>query len=118
MDRLNELLLQPRRIRAGEGPSHDLLTLQRRAREIAMGAIVRETPVRRITHRLDGVLLHPVAGPIILAAVMFLMFQSVFSWSKIPADALAAAMLDVGNWVGNALPASWFRSMIVDGVFA
>src|SRR6478752_1835201 len=48
MDRLGGLLLQPRKIRAGEGPTHDLLHLQRRAREIAMGAIVRETQVRRI----------------------------------------------------------------------
>jgi ferrous iron transport protein B len=118
MDRLNELLLQPRKIRAGDGPTHDLLTLQRRAREIAMGAILRETPVRRITHRLDGVLLHPIAGPIILAVIMFLMFQAVFSWSKIPADALGAATLDLGSWVGQALPDGVLRSLIVDGVFA
>src|SRR5919112_6170634 len=45
----------------------DLIHLQRRAREIATAAVVSETPVRRWTHRLDAVLLHPVAGPIILA---------------------------------------------------
>ena len=118
MDRLNELLLQPRKIRAGDGPSHDPLTLQRRAREIAMGAIVRETPVRRITHRLDGLLLHPIAGPLILAAIMFLMFQAVFSWSEIPADALGAATLSLGAMIGNALPGGVLRSLIVDGVFA
>ena len=50
MERLGALLAEPRKIRAGDGPTHDLLLLQRRAREIAMGAIVRETPVRRITH--------------------------------------------------------------------
>ena len=118
MERLSVLLAQPRKIRAGEGPTHDLLQLQRRAREIAMGAIVRETPVRRITHRLDGLLLHPIAGPIILAAIMFLMFQAVFTWSTVPADALEAATLSVGNWIGNALPDGLFRSMIVDGIFA
>ncbi len=64
---LDTLLLTPREIRAGDGPSHDALTLQRRARDIAVGAIVSETPVRRITHRLDGILLHPLIGPIILA---------------------------------------------------
>jgi len=118
MERLGGLLLEPRKLRAGEGPTHDLLQLQRKAREIAMNAILRETPVRRITHQLDGVLLHPVAGPIILAAVMFLMFQAVFSWSVVPADALQAATLSVGNWVGNALADSWLRSLIVDGIFA
>ena len=118
MARLNELLIEPRKIRAGEGPSHDPLTLQRRSREIAMAAIIRETPVRRITHRLDGLLLHPIAGPIILAAVLFLMFQAVFSWSVIPADALEAATLSLGQAIGNALPHGVLRSMIVDGVFA
>ena len=122
MERLGTLLASSpslaRKIRAGEEPTHDLLTLQRRARDIALGAIVRETPVRRITHGLDGLLLHPVAGPIILAAIMFLMFQAVFSWSAIPADALEAATLSAGDWIGNALPDGWLRSMIVDGVFA
>ena len=33
----------------------DLIHLQRRAREIATAAVVRETPVRRWTHRLDSV---------------------------------------------------------------
>ena len=118
LERLGVLLAQPRKIRAGEGPTSDLLSLQRRARAIALGSIVRETPVRRITHRLDGLLLHPTAGPIILAAILFLMFQAVFSWSAVPADALEAATLSAGNWVGNALPEGLFRSMIVDGVFA
>jgi ferrous iron transport protein B len=118
MERLGGLLLEPRKLRAGDGPTHDLIQLQRKAREIAMNAILRETPVRRITHQLDGVLLHPVAGPVILAAVMFLMFQAVFSWSVVPADALQAATLSVGNWVGNALADSWLRSLIVDGIFA
>jgi ferrous iron transport protein B len=118
MEQLQALLLQPRKVRAGEAPSHELLPLQRRARDIAMGAILRETPVRRITHQLDGVLLHPIAGPLILAAIMFLMFQAVFSWSVVPADALEAATLQLGQAIGDALPHGWLRSMIVDGMFA
>ena len=118
MERLHTLLLAPRTIRAGEGPSHDPLHLQRRARDIAMAAIVSETPVRRITHRLDGLLLHPVAGPLILAAILFVMFQAVFAWSVIPADALEAGTLWLGQAIGNALPDGFLRSLIVDGVFA
>jgi ferrous iron transport protein B len=118
MNRLHGLLQAPRTIRAGKGPSHDPLHLQRRAREIAMAAIVSETPVRRITHRLDGLLLHPFAGPLILAAILFVMFQAVFAWSVVPADALEAATLWLGQAIGNALPGGVFRSLIVDGVFA
>ena len=118
MERLHGLLITPRSIRAGEGPSHDPLHLQRRAREIAMAAIVSETPVRRITHRLDGLLLHAVAGPLILAAILFVMFQAVFAWSVVPADALEAGTLALGQAIGNALPDGIFRSLIIDGIFA
>ena len=115
---LNALLLTPGLIRPGAGPSHDPLTLQRRARDIALAAIVSETPTRRITHRLDGLFLHPYIGPLILAAVLFVMFQAVFAWSAVPADWLEALTLDLGRAVGAALPQGVLRSMIVDGVFA
>jgi ferrous iron transport protein B len=63
-------------------------------------------------------LLHPIAGPVILATILFLMFQAVFTWASVPADALETATLAVGNWIGNALPDGALRSLIIDGVFA
>ena len=96
----------------------DLVHLQRRAREIATAAVVSETPVRRWTHRLDGVLLHPVIGPIILALIMFVMFQAVFAWSQLPVSWIADAVAWLSNTVSAALPAGLLRSMVVDGVIA
>ena len=112
------LVAQPRRVRAGAGPSHDGLLLQRRARAIALSAIVRETPVRRLTHRLDSALLHPIFGPIILAAILFVMFQAVFAWSAIPADALDRLVGGTGARIGAMLPDGVLRSLVVDGLFA
>ena len=111
------LVTAPRQLRAGAGPSHDGFTLQRRAREIALGAILSEAPARRFNHSLDSVLLHPLIGPIILAAILFVMFQAVFAWSKPPADALAALVATVGGWIGTELASGVFRSLIVDGLF-
>ena len=118
LGQLDHMLLRPRTIRPGTGPSHDGFTLQRRARDLALGAILRETPTRRLTHRLDGLLLHPVAGPLILALILFVMFQAVFAWSAPPADFLAALVAKVGGAIGTALPPGIFRSLIVDGLFA
>ena len=118
LGQLDHMLLRPRTIRPGTGPSHDGFTLQRRARDLALGAILRETPTRRLTHRLDGLLLHPVAGPLILALILFVMFQAVFAWSAPPADFLAALVAKVGGAIGTALPTGIFRSLIVDGLFA
>ena len=117
-DALGSLLLTPRLVRAGDGPTHDGFALQRRAREIALGAIISEAPRRRFNHSLDSILLHPLAGPLILAAIMFVMFQSVFSISTIPADAISAGVASLGAWVAPLLPSGLFRSLIVDGVIA
>ena len=94
---LADLLIGPRRVRAGEGPSHDPLALQRRARAIATSAVISETPVRRLTHRLDAVLLHPIAGPLILATILFVMFQAVFAWSETPVGWIEAGMSALGQ---------------------
>jgi ferrous iron transport protein B len=96
----------------------DLILLQRRAREIATAAVINETPVRRWTHRLDSVLLHPVAGPIILAALMFVMFQAVFAWSAVPMDRIGDGVAWLSSAVTKALPPGLFRSLIVDGAIA
>jgi ferrous iron transport protein B len=96
----------------------DLVHLQQRAREIATAAVVSETPVRRWTHRLDAILLHPVIGPIILALIMFVMFQAVFAWSKAPQDWIGSGVTWLSALVRGALPQGLLRSMIVDGAIA
>ncbi|MBV8908584.1 MAG: ferrous iron transporter B [Sphingomonas sp.] len=96
----------------------DLIHLQRRAREIATAAVISETPVHRWTHRLDSVLLHPVLGPIILALIMFVMFQAVFAWSETPKGWIEDGIAALSAQVSGALPAGLLRSMIVDGAIA
>ena len=68
--------------------------------------------------RLDRVLLHPVAGPLILSVILFLLFQAVFSWAEGPKNALQASMTWVGSQLSALLPEGWLRSLIVDGVIA
>jgi ferrous iron transport protein B len=72
--------------------------------------------------RVDRVLLHPVAGPIILMVVLFLLFQAVFSWAQPPMDAIKDGMSALGELIRNVLPGDgvfgYVRSLIVDGVIA
>lgn len=104
--------------RVHEHVKSDLIHLQRRAREIATAAVVSETPVRRWTHRLDAVLLHPIVGPLILAAIMFVMFQAVFAWSEAPKSWIEDGVTWLGGQVAAALPPGLLRSMVVDGAIA
>jgi ferrous iron transport protein B len=92
------------------------LEIAREARRMATAAIVSENPVRRWTHRLDRVLLHPIAGVAILALVMFAMFQAVFAWSETPIGWIEGGMATLGTLVTDALPEGALRSLLVDGV--
>ncbi|MEO6359126.1 MAG: ferrous iron transporter B [Sphingomicrobium sp.] len=112
---LDDVLDGPVRRPMPDIPS-DLIQLQRRARTIATAAVVRETPVRRWTHRLDSLLLHPVAGFLILLTVMFLMMQAVFGVSETPVAWLESGLAVLGDAASSNLPDGLFRSLIVDGV--
>ncbi|HEY9107628.1 MAG TPA: ferrous iron transporter B [Roseateles sp.] len=68
--------------------------------------------------RVDRVLLHPVAGSLILAVLLFLLFQAVFSWAEPPKDLIEAGMAWLGEQAGQLLPEGWLRSLVVDGVIA
>jgi ferrous iron transport protein B len=68
--------------------------------------------------RIDSVVLHPAAGPLILALILFLVFQAVFAWAQVPMDAIKSGVGLFGDWVAHALPATLFRDLLVNGVIA
>ncbi len=68
--------------------------------------------------RIDAVVLHPVAGPLILGVILFLVFQAVFAWAQAPMDAIKAGVGMFGEWVNHALPASLLKDLFVNGVLA
>jgi len=71
-----------------------------------------------LSDRVDAVVLHPVAGPLILAVVLFLVFQAVFAWAQAPMDAIKFGVTAFGNWLGAALPASLLKDLLINGVLA
>jgi ferrous iron transport protein B len=68
--------------------------------------------------RIDAVVLHPVAGPLILAVILFLVFQAVFAWAQAPMDGIKAGVSLFGEWVSHALPESLLKDLFVNGVLA
>ena len=70
------------------------------------------------TGKVDNVLLHPVAGLAILLAVLFLMFQAVFTWAAPIEDLVDAGFAAFGAFVGQALPDGLLKSFITQGLIA
>ena len=91
---------------------------QKRARAVANAAIIAEAPARATTRLIDSVVLHPLAGPIILATLLFVMFQAVFAWATPFADAIDGGFSALHNLVADSLPPSVFRSFLADGVIS
>jgi ferrous iron transport protein B len=96
--------------------------LQREVRRILAivepGIAPNTAHAKRFQHRLDGVVMHPVWGLAILAVVLFLIFQAVFSWANVPMDAIKAAMAGLGEWTTTHMADGPLRSLLVDGVIA
>jgi ferrous iron transport protein B len=70
------------------------------------------------TARIDKVLLQPVAGLLILSAIMFVIFQAVFTWATPAADLIDAGFVWLGGVVGQVLGEGLLHSLIVDGLIA
>jgi ferrous iron transport protein B len=71
-----------------------------------------------MSDRIDRAVLHPVLGPLMLAVLLFLIFQAVFAWAEAPMGWIEAGTAWLGDAVGSALPEGWLKSLIVDGVIA
>jgi ferrous iron transport protein B len=96
----------------------ELTATQREVRRI-LAAVGYVEPLRdRALARLDSIVMNPVAGPILLAVLLFLMFQAVFSWAQAPVALITSAMTQFGATVQSLLPAGPLRSLLVGGVIA
>ena len=92
--------------------------LQREVRRILALVCPSAPRLGRFQHRIDAVVMHPVWGLLVLAAVLFLIFQAVFSWATLPMDLIKEAMAVVGEWITGAMADGPLRSLLVDGVVA
>ena len=90
-----------------------------RVAEIQRGATEESAPPgETFSDRLDRVLTHKVWGTLIFLAIMTLMFQSIFTFAKVPMDALQAGVDWLGNLVTRMIPPGDLTSLLVDGVIA
>lgn len=75
-------------------------------------------PVKTWTDRLDKLFLHPVGGYLFFLAILFIMFQAVFTWATYPMDAIDSGIAFLNDWLKGILPESTFRGLLTDGLIA
>ncbi|QTD57003.1 ferrous iron transporter B [Parasphingorhabdus cellanae] len=89
--------------------------LRKQAKKIANLTVVSETAGRRWSEHADAMFLHPIAGPIILLAIMFVMFQAVFAWSEAPIGWIEGATEWAAAGVEASLGEGFLRDFIIEG---
>ena len=92
--------------------------LQAEVTDIMSAAVQSGSDANQASDRIDSVVLHPFIGYLLLGAVLFLIFQAVFSWAAPFMDAIETSVSAVAALVKAALPDGILRSLLVDGIIA
>ena len=104
---------------AAPGAAHlGAAELQARVRRILALVSPQVPTLGRFQYKLDAVVMHPVWGLVLLAVVLFLIFQAVFSWANVPMDAIKDAVAATGDFITAHMQDGPLRSLLVDGVVA
>lgn len=70
------------------------------------------------TQRLDHLFLHPVFGLLILFFILFFVFQAVFSWAKIPQEAIQDGFNALQGFLNQSMSKGPLQSLLTDGILA
>lgn len=107
----------PQPVPAWEAPDrHAMRDLQRQADALIAACVTMPAQTYSTTARIDKVLLHPLAGLVVLFAILFVMFQAVFTWEQAPMDAISNLFDWLGVLAGHVLPEGPLLSFVRDGV--
>ena len=96
----------------------DLRAAQREADRIIRVAVSAAARPETLTGRVDAVLLHPVAGLLILLGLLFVLFQAVFTGAKPLMDFISSGFDALGAMAHDAMPAGLLQSFIQNGVIS
>ena len=116
-----ERALNSAKVRASEptpAAQPSMLTIQQEVARILAIAVPQGPRVQRFNHDIDAVVMHPVWGLFLLAALLLMIFQAVFSWANVPMDAIKWGVSATGEFLTAHMPPGLLQSLLVDGVVA
>ena len=77
-----------------------------------------EAQKESFTTQLDKILTHKVGGIVIFLAILFLIFQSIFTFSAYPMDFIEWSFREFSTWISAMLPPGILSSLITNGIIA
>ena len=100
--------------------AEEILQRYSRIRQIMQQAVSEPDPLQKslFTERLDNVFLHRRWGYLILLAVLFLLFQSVFWLAQHPMDWIELGFAKLSGTLSASLPDNRWTDLLINGVIA
>lgn len=105
---------------ANKVQAEEILQRYTRIRKIMQQFVVEPDPLQKkiFTDKLDNLLLHRVWGYVVLLAVLFILFQSIFWLAAYPMDAIDWGFSELTGWVASMLPDAWWSDLLCNGLLA
>lgn len=123
---VNFLNLDRKEIRGSFTKSHsDLKRLQQKEtikryqfinEVLKVGQNIDTTKAKDFRAKLDRVLTHKVWGYVIFFLILFVIFQSIFEWSKIPMRFIEENFADLSSFLNSKLPSGILTNLISQGI--
>lgn len=100
--------------------AEEVLQRYKQINHIIQKNVVMPDPLQKklFTEKLDNLLLHRVWGYVIMLAVLFLLFQSIFWIAQYPMDGIDWLFSKFTGWLGGVLPQAWWSDLLVNGLLA
>jgi ferrous iron transport protein B len=100
--------------------AEEILQRYGRIRHVMQQAVSEPDPLQKtlFTDKLDNILLHRRWGYLILLAVLFLLFQSVFWLASYPMDWIDSGFALLRGWLSSELPDNNWTDLLVNGLVA
>jgi ferrous iron transport protein B len=71
-----------------------------------------------LTHKIDNIITHKIWGFVIFLAILFTIFQFIFSFSAIPMEWIEMGFANFSEWVAHTLPQGILNDVITGGILA
>ena len=101
-----------------EPNSSDIRQYHKEVQKILNFACEKPLRVSQKTLMIDKILLNPFLGSFLLLFVLFILFQSIFIFAKIPQDFIQSWFDQMQMYINAHFPQNLLKSLLVDGVFA
>lgn len=98
----------------------EILKRYEKIKQVMGSTVIEQDPLYKtlLTERIDNLLLHRIWGYVIMLGILFLIFQSIFSFAQYPMDAIELGFSRLSSWLGGVLPNGWLTDLMINGLIA